>query len=140
MNSYQYKVSLRIRHPYREPADITSALGLNPSRCWRAGEPRSTPKGSPLEGNYSESYWTARLAEGRWPETALTVVIGDLLQQLGAHKNFFHEIRSEGGRIEFFVGWFFDRQSGGVFSSDLLAQMADLKIDLSLDVYPPNRS
>jgi hypothetical protein len=38
------------------------------------------------------------------------------------------------------VGWFFDGQSGGVFSHELLARMADLKIDLSLAVYPPDCS
>jgi hypothetical protein len=38
-----------------------------------------------------------------------------------------------------FVGWFFDGQSGGAFTYDLLARMVKLNIDLSLDVYPPDR-
>jgi hypothetical protein len=56
---------------------------------------------------------------------------------LAPHRPFFHEIRSQGGTIELFVGWFLDGQSGDVFDCDLLAQIADLKIDLSLDVYGP---
>jgi hypothetical protein len=99
---------------------------------------RSTPKGAPLEGRYAQTYWTATLAEGRWPGKALEDVIGDLLDQLTSRKDFFHRIRSEGGKVEFFVGWFFDGQSGGVFSCNLLARMAELKIDLSLAVYPPD--
>ena len=140
MNSYQYTISLRLEHPSANPADFTSALGLTPSRCWLVGEPRSTAKGRPMKGTYAESFWTVTLAEGQWPEMALPAVISDLLDQLAARKDFFRQLRAEGGKAEFFVGWFFDGQSGDVFSCDLLARMADLKIDLSLDVYPPHRS
>ncbi|MDE2183351.1 MAG: hypothetical protein KGJ78_10050 [Alphaproteobacteria bacterium] len=35
--------------------------------------------------------------------------------------------------------WFFLGNSGDVFDCDLLARMADLKIDLSLDIYPPDQ-
>jgi Domain of unknown function (DUF4279) len=140
MNSYKYTISLRVEHPSADPAEITSALGLTPSRTWRAGEPRSTAKGAPRPGENAESFWTATLAEGRWPEKALPDIISDLLDQLAARKDFFHRIRSEGGKAEFFVGWFFDGQSGDVFGCDLLARMADLKIDLSLDIYPPART
>jgi hypothetical protein len=135
-NHYRSKISLRLRHPTIDPAEITAALHLNPSRCWRAGEPRTTPKGGELEGINRETYWTARLVEGEWPPTALPVLISDLLAQLALHRSFFHRIRSEGGAVEFFVGWFFEAQSGDVFDCNLMARMADLKIDLSLDVYP----
>src|SRR5262245_8064840 len=138
MNPYQYKISLRLRHPSANPADITSALGLSPFRCGRAGEPRSTPKGNPLEGKYTGSFWAAELAEGRWPGKTLENVISDTLGELAVHKTFFHQIRSEGGHVVFVVGWFFDGLSGGVFDCELLARMADLKIDLSLHVYPPD--
>jgi len=137
MKSYQFDISLRVRHPSLDPAEITSALGLNPSRSWRAGEARTTPKGNPLEGRYSDSYWVVKLAKGRWP---LAAVINELLDQLAPHQALFQQIRAEGGTVEFFVGWFFERNSGDVFDCDLLARMADLKINLSLDVYPPDPS
>jgi hypothetical protein len=92
-----------------------------------------------LDGRWPHTYWTARLIEGQWPQEQLEDALGGLLDQLEVHKRFFHQIRSEGGKVELFVGWFFDGHSGGVFSHDLLARMADLKIDLSLDVYPPDR-
>ena len=68
----------------------------------------------------------------------LAVLVGRALDQLAPHRPFFHRIRSQGGTVEFFVGWFFDGNSGDVFDCDLLARMADLKIDLSLDVYGPD--
>jgi hypothetical protein len=138
MNSYQYDISLRVRHPSLDPAEITSALGLNPSRFWRTGEARTAPKGKPLEGKYSDSYWTAKLVKGQWPDKSLAVVINELVDQLARHQGLFQRIRTEGGRVEFFVGWFFQGNSGYVFDCDLLARMAVLKIDLSLDVYPPD--
>jgi hypothetical protein len=41
-----------------------------------------------------------------------------------------HGIRSQGGTIGLFVGRFFDGQSGDVFDCELLARMADLKIEI----------
>jgi hypothetical protein len=138
MNSYRYKISLRVRHPSIDPAEITYAVGLTPSRYWRAGEPRTTPRDKPLEGIWPHTYWTARVMEGEWPGKGLQVAIGELLDQLELSKGFLEKVHSEGGTVEFFIGWFFDGQSGGVFDCGLLARMADLKIDLSLDVYPPD--
>jgi len=137
MNPYRYKISLRLRHPSLDPAEITSALQRSPFRSWRAGEPRTTPRGTPLEGRNRETYWTAKVVEGGWPDKGLAVAMRELLDQLVPHRDFFDRIRSDGGKVELFVGWFFDGQSGGTFDCDLMARMADLNIDLSLDVYPP---
>ena len=138
MNRYQYKISLRVRHPSMDPAEITATLGLTPSRSWRAHEPRTRPRGQPLEGIWPETYWTARVLEGEWPGKKLPNAIGELLDRLVLSKSFFEKVRSEGGSIEFFIGWFFDGNSGDVFDCGLLARIADLKINLSLDVYPPD--
>ena len=137
MNRYHYKISLRVRHPSLDPAEITSALHLNPFRTWRAGEPRATPRGTPLEGTNRGTYWAVDIAEGEFPSKELEAVIGEALDRLVPYRGFFQRIRLEGGDAEFFVGWFFDEQSGAAFDCDLMARMADLKIDLALDVYPP---
>jgi len=136
-NAYRYAVSLRIEHPSIDPAEITSALKLEPFRCWRAGEPRTTPIGKPLSGNWRESYWTSRdIANGEWPGVSLPTALGQVLDRLFAHRGFFHRIRAEGGRTEFFIGWYLEGNTGDVFGCDLLARMADLKIDFSPDIYP----
>ena len=116
---------------------MTDALGLRPSRTWRAGEPRSTPKGRTLGGANRESYWTAGIEEGDWPPRSLVVAVGDALDRLSDRRAFLRRSRSEGGSAEFFIGWFFDGPSGDVLPYDVLAQAADLGIDLSFDVYPP---
>ena len=136
-NHYGYMISLRVRHPSLDPSEITSALQLNPDRTWRAGEPRTTPKGAPLKGVYSKTFWTRTFVEGEFRDKELPAAVGEIVDQLLPHRGFFERIRSEGGAAEFFVGWFFNRQSGGTFDSDLMSRIADLKIDLSFDVYPP---
>jgi hypothetical protein len=138
MNRYRYKISLRVRHPSMDPAEITATLRFAPSHAWRAGEPRTTPRGQPLKGIWPQTYWTARLMECARPGKDLATAIAELLDQLELNRGFLARVRSEGGSSEFFVGWFFDGNSGDVFDSDLLARMADFKINLSLDVYPPD--
>ena len=135
MNPYRYKISLRLRHPSLDPQEITRTLRLAPSRSWQAGGKRATPKGGPLQGTYRETYWTTALIERGSDSQGLPDAIGALLGQLHPYRDFFHRVHSEGGATEFFVGWFFEGQSGDVFDCNLLARMADLKISLSLDVY-----
>jgi hypothetical protein len=135
MNDYRFKISLRVRHPSMDPARITDALGLIPSRSWRSGEPRATPKGTPLKGKWPDSYWTTHISEDRLADKTLPTAIREALERLTPHKDFLHQIRSEGGAAEFFIGWFLDGNSGDIFDYELLARAADLKIDLSFDVY-----
>ncbi len=138
MNRYRYKISLRVRHPSMDPAEISSILRLAPSRSWSAGERRTTPSGEPLEGIWPETYWTARVTEGNWPGKDLPTAVAELLDRLELNRSFLTRVRSEGGSAEFFVGWYLEGNSGDVFDCGLLARMADLKINLSLDVYPPD--
>jgi len=140
MNRYRYQISLRVRHPSMDPAEITYALRLEPSRSWKAQERRATPSGKSLEGTWPHTYWTATVMEGEWPGKKLQAGILELLDRLELSKSFFEKIHSEGGTAEFFIGWFFDGNSGDDFDCGVLTRMADLKINLSLDVYPPDTS
>jgi hypothetical protein len=42
---YSYDISLRFNHPSIDPAKITAALCLKPSRVWRAGGAAHNAKG-----------------------------------------------------------------------------------------------
>lgn len=140
MNTYRYSLSLRLRHPSMDLQAMTDALDLQPHHCWRAGEPRSTPKGELLSGVNGESFWTVNLGKGGWPPIFLATAISAALDQLSDRRAFLHQLRSEGGSAEFFIGWFFKDQSGDTLSHVLLARAADLGIDLSFDVYPLSSS
>lgn len=118
-----------------DPADMTAALDMQPYNCWRAGEPRVTRKGLALPGTNAESFWTGPTEIGAWPPTALACGIYGALKRISDKREFLRQIRAEGGKAEFFIGWFFDEQSGDVLPATLLSKAADLGIDLSFDVY-----
>jgi hypothetical protein len=50
--SRRVDVELFIVHPTMSPAEITAALGIEAHFAHRVGDPRKTPKGLPLEGQY----------------------------------------------------------------------------------------
>jgi hypothetical protein len=136
LNSYRYDISLRVCHPKMDPAEISAALQLAPKVSWKAGDLRVTPTGTPLKGLRKDSYWTSRVLKGEWPGKDLSDAISDLVTELSSRRSFFQRVRSDGGKVEFFVGWLFDGNSGDVFDVDLLAKLADLGVALSLDIYP----
>jgi hypothetical protein len=135
---YRYAISLRFRHPSADLSGIGDKLGITPTRSWKAGDPRTTPKGTPLDGVFRDSYWTSMPIEGASSEaTDLSEALGQILTQLSERRAFFADFADSGGRAELLVGWFFDEgNSGDVLPHELLARLAELRIDLSLDVYP----
>jgi hypothetical protein len=116
-----------------DPEKICNRLGLVASRMWTAGSQRRTPTGTPLDGVNAESYCSFRLEPP--DEVGLVDFLKNFSAGLYRHKDFFEEIRSTGGRLEYFIGLFLDVNSGVVFDFDLHSKLAELKIDLSLDLY-----
>src|SRR5690242_6468018 len=64
-----FQLSVRIRHPSMDPAELSEAFKIRPEHCFRAGEPRSSSSGRVTGALHSESYWlgilkpSAQLAE-----------------------------------------------------------------------------
>jgi Domain of unknown function (DUF4279) len=140
VNAYRYAISLRIRHPSLDPREITKTVKIKPRVSWQAGEARSAPSGQLLGGTRRESYWTSGdLARGKWPRKDLAQAIAALLDRLEAHKRFFARVHAQGGRSELFIGWYFLGNSGDVLPCELMARLAQSKIDLSFDIYPPDQ-
>jgi len=120
---------------YRE---ITAATGITPEIAYQAGEPMMSRSGEPLGRVWKRSNWTLVLAEGEPPARTLADVLEEALNKVSSQGEFFRRVRSEGGKVEFFVGWFFNcGNTGEEFSSALLGRMAELGINLSLDIYSP---
>jgi Domain of unknown function (DUF4279) len=99
MQRYSYSISLRIWHPNITPEVISRALGVQPNRSWEAGKPRCTPKGTPLEGTYRESYWNADpFNRGEYSSTddRAEDALLEVLQLLEPKKDFLQTLRSGG--------------------------------------------
>ena len=106
---HPFAVSLRLRHPSIDPQEITDALGLVPSRSWRAGDHRTTPAGELLGGINDHTYWVARLpvsdgADAEVDPLAATIEHG--LSVLEQHAEFMDHFLRPDASAELFVGYF----------------------------------
>jgi hypothetical protein len=134
----RFLVSLSVTHPNIDPKEISKSLELAPKNMTRAGAPRTTPTGTPLEGSYEFSCWTHELdVEGA---RELGVVLEELIERLRRHREFFHCIVREGGSVELFCGIFAAGNWDEILSHKLMGQFAALCVDLRLDVYPEDTS
>ena len=139
MYPYSYSITLRATHPSMDPDVITQAFGLQPVQIWRAGDARSTPKGTPLEGHYKYSYWYTKVvprAEGASEACALEDRLSSLAESLSKHTEFISTLCASGGRAELFIGLFGDRNFGFVLEPRLTQALAAIGLALSFDIYP----
>lgn len=137
MNSYQFTVSLRIRHPSADPADITAALDMAPKNAWKAGSPRRTPRDEPLQGTYRESYWSASLGGDAWKDSAPVALEPFLLthlRALSAHAKFLNRLVADGGSCELFVELNGAGEIGLEMAPTLVRLLGDLQFTLSFDI------
>ena len=131
---YGFKVSLRLVHPSDDLSHCSREFGLEPSREWKAGDDRTTPRGRPLEGTRHESYWTAPL------DTSASQSIEDGLSQvaewLAEHRTFMADHTRSGGSSELFIGFFLENfNTGFALSPSLLGKFSSLGVGLDFDMY-----
>jgi hypothetical protein len=114
--------------------EITTALELIPSHRSNAGEPRVNLAGTPLGGICKNTYWNCRLAEGN--ADGLIQALAANVSRLEAHRDFLDEFSVCGGSMEYDVAWFLTKAvSAECLPWELIARIADLKIDLAFDIY-----
>jgi Domain of unknown function (DUF4279) len=137
MNPFDYSLSLRLRHPNLAAAEITAALGMEPSRDWDAGKPRARPTGAPLEGRNESTYWTCRVSQGRaGPDKSFAAELEAAIGRIERKGEFLRAFVRSGGSVGLFIGWFGDGNIGVVLPPVLLARIAALEAALELDIYP----
>ena len=66
----------------------------------------------------------------------LGVVLEGLVGRLQRHQQFFHRVVRDGGTVELFCGVFAAGNWDEILSHSLMGQLAALRVDLRLDVYP----
>jgi len=128
----ELEVSLRVTHPYVDPAVITAELGMEPDVVHRTGDPRVAPKGTQLQGVHSQSYWSCRV---QMDATRLPEIIARTNAQLLKKAAFLEKLTETGGKLEYFVGWYPSPHAGETLDWALLEQCGRLRVNLAFDVY-----
>jgi hypothetical protein len=62
------QLSLRIRHPAMDPNEMSSAIGVEPEHCFKAGDARTSSSQGRRGGLHSQSYWLAPITAESWAE------------------------------------------------------------------------
>ena len=136
MGNYTYRLSLWIQHPDADLSDIPKKLGLTAHRLWKKGDRRITPKGRDTGSIQKKSY--CNIGFNDTPPAGLPEGIRAALDLLKPHKNYLIKLADGGVELQFFVGWYSERNSREILDWALLKEMAELRISLDLDVYGPD--
>ena len=139
MSDYEFALSLAIRHPRIDPAQISEELGIKPQHTWKAGDRRLDAAGTAIEGSYRESYWMARLMEQPQLSSQRQSVEGMLMQtlaQLHRSQSFLERINAEQGVAELHVSLYAREEFTLQLSVESLALLGRLRLAVSLDIHP----
>jgi hypothetical protein len=133
----RFSLAVAVRHPDIDPQEITAALDRTPYQSWQAGAPRRTPSGHPMPSVGRESYWiwTIKVAGQRNFFSALM----DEAELLAARAEFLHGIVAAGGRISLTVSLPGDVNIGATLPHAAIRRLADLPLDLGIEVFPDMR-
>jgi hypothetical protein len=134
MNSYDFEVSLRIKHPYKDADEICNKLKMKPQYKWSIGELRNLD-GKVINIINENTYCSFEFKRSRNMKS-----LNNFLKQcnikISKYKELFDEIIKTGGSLEYFIGWYSNKKnSGELFDLELLSKLAELKIELSIDFY-----
>ncbi len=133
-SSTTFHVELLIVHPTIDPAVITATLGMEAIRSHRVGDPRMTPKGTVLPGNYFDTRWrfvTEYTTSNQW----FLDKVDDLIDRLEPHKTFLLELLATGGTSSIIIQVFSDGYLGDKISRATLAKIVDFGLDLSFECF-----
>ncbi|MGH8132177.1 MAG: DUF4279 domain-containing protein [Steroidobacteraceae bacterium] len=139
MSDYEFMMSLRIRHPHVEPAEITRALGIEPQHSWCAGDRRRDSTGAELGGEHRESYWMGSLMAE--PELASDRVgveseVLRTLAHLRKSLSFLETLKEQGGIAELHVSIFAREEFRLDFLPETLGLLGRLGFAVALEVKP----
>jgi hypothetical protein len=130
----RFDIELLIVHPTMDPAEISTALGLDAEFAHRVGEPRKTPKGTRLSGTYQDTRWRysrRHETQGQW----FAGKIAELIDCIEPHKAFLKELRSTGGKACLILQLLGDGYFGDELPHAVLARLIDLELDFGIECF-----
>jgi hypothetical protein len=152
-----FELSLRIRHPSVDPADLSRQIGIEATHSFRAGEPRQTHSGRTTASVYGESYWLGTLDPTSWlaahglpgsasMERALKAHDKSVTRSLGwalsltarrllrTNAALLESIRNEGGQVSLLVALSPDALDGFSLTPEASRMFSDLGITIEFEM------
>lgn len=129
-----HSITVLIIHPSWDLTRLSDETGLKPLRSWRMGEARSTPKGTPLPGNWEDSRWTyvwVSSESGGFEKSIKTA-----LSTMQAARAFLNELRVAGGQLSLIIRLPGCAHQGGEICNDVVSCLTKLGFALGIEVFP----
>jgi hypothetical protein len=139
MSDYEFMVSLSIRHPTIDPAEITATLGIQPQHTWQAGQPRCDPTGTEVGGAHHDSYWMGRLMDEPQvssKDNSAESVIRKTLTHLRRAQPFLEHLNLKGGVAELLVSLYAREDFRLDLSSNTLTLLGRMHLAIAVDIHP----
>jgi hypothetical protein len=130
----RFHVELFIVHPTMAPAEISTVLNLEAHSAKRAGDPRKTPKGKPLAGNYSDTRWR-HCVECSTTDQWFAAEVTTFLDRLEPHKTFLSSLRAVGGEASLILQFFGDGHLSDEIPHATLAKLVELGLGLGIECF-----
>jgi len=133
MNNLLFNISFHVQHQSLAALNIISEFDLTPRFFHSVGEARKTPKGTPLEGIYAETYCSFLL------EKKVAGHLDEYLEHwrdyLEKHAEFLNGLLTSGGKLEFYVSIFLDGDKGFEIKNSQLKRIYALGLGLTVEMY-----
>jgi hypothetical protein len=135
MSEHRASATLRITTAEVDLMFITSALGIDPTRERLKGSPKSRLHPSPANV-FEESMWI--LESGLDSGDSLANHISILVERLKGRSVELNNIRDRISGIDLFCMFSSENGQGSMeLPAELIKRIADLGIDVTIDLYPP---
>ena len=130
----RFVLSLRIVHPSSSSVEIQRRLGRVARSTWSLGD-FIPSKGHIPAKRKENSFCSFPLTVNS--EESLDAAIARHSLELWELVDPIRKLMLEGAKIELFVGWFLDSQTGVAMDAGTLTRLSSMQITLSFAVYPP---
>jgi hypothetical protein len=136
VNEFGYTISLRIRHPSIDPAELTQQLGVAPRHSWRAGQPKPEEQREHGSVTYRETYWLAEFPSPPpdFPRLPLDGALTFALLHIKRCEAFWTAMLAGGGQARLIVDIFGRQEFTLDLSQITLSMLARYGIAISVDV------
>ncbi len=157
-HSQPFELTLRIRHPSMDPAEISRVLRLQAEHSFKAGEPRESISGIAATSVHSESYWLGTLEPATFssfdlsfPDRPRFALAKERLQSmvseslsmaltlctssfLRTHADFVRRVQTEGGEVSLLVELSPQALHGFTLTPQVGRALSDLGVTVEFEI------